>query len=86
MTFSKGESEVDFVQIDLPRRCLQLVTGKARYDYKHRINECDILDAKRISVTFRQAGYPYGGLIKAQTSDTPSILDYLHSNNSDLNG
>jgi hypothetical protein len=85
MTISKGDSEVGFVRIDLPKRCLQLVTGKARYDYKNRINECYILDAKRISITFRQAGYPYGGLIKGQACGTPSILDYMHSNNSDAN-
>ena len=74
MTYSKGDSDAmhDKVIVDLPRRCLQLVTGDARYKYKHRINVEDVLDDKRISITWRQAGDSNGGLIRGQAADTSS--------------
>lgn len=74
MTYTKGNSEAvhDTVKVNLPRRCLQLVTGDARYKYKHRINAEDVLDQKRMSVTWRQAGDSNGGLIRGQVRSGPS--------------
>ena len=66
MTYSKGNSSAihDIVKVNLPRRCLQLVTGDARYKYMHRIDAVDVLDERRMSVTWRQAGDSNGGLIR----------------------
>jgi 2OG-Fe(II) oxygenase superfamily len=74
MTYTKGNSEAvhDTVKVTLPRRCLQLVTGDARYKYKHRINAEDVVDQKRMSVTWRQAGDSNGGLIRGQVKSGPS--------------
>lgn len=44
------------VDIHLPRCCLQLVTESARYDFKHSIKEVNLLDERRVSITWRQAG------------------------------
>ena len=44
------------VQVPLPRRCLQLVAGDARWNYTHEIRKEDILDPRRMSITWRQAG------------------------------
>ena len=86
MIYSKGDSDTvnDVVTVYLPRKCLQLVTGDARYKYKHRINAEDVLDEKRISITWRQAGDSNGGLIRGQrgSSSSSSITTYLaHSCN-----
>lgn len=55
MTYTKqGESEV---AVDLPRRCLQLVTGDSRYKWKHSIKFEHLLDERRVSLTCRQAGF-----------------------------
>lgn len=66
MTYSKGNSSAvhNIVKVDLPRRCLQLVTGDARYKFMHRIDAADVLDERRMSVTWRQAGDSNGGLIR----------------------
>lgn len=39
----------------LKRRCLQVMTGKARYDYSHEIAHEDLLSERRVSVTMRQS-------------------------------
>ncbi len=44
------------IPVFLPRRCLQLVTGPARWNFMHMINSIDILDDRRVSVTWRQCG------------------------------
>jgi hypothetical protein len=43
------------VRVLLPPRCLQVLTGAARYSYTHSIAKEDILDPRRVSITFRQA-------------------------------
>jgi alkylated DNA repair dioxygenase AlkB len=43
------------VKVYLPRRCLQILTGMARYDYSHGIAHCDLLSDRRISVTMRES-------------------------------
>ena len=88
MTYSKGNSDAihDKVAVDLPRRCLQLVTGDARYKYKHRIDAEDILDEKRVSITWRQAGDSNGGLIRGQAPDasSSSIATFLSQSNTNI--
>jgi alkylated DNA repair dioxygenase AlkB len=39
----------------LPRRCLQILTGKARYDYSHGIDHAGLLSDRRVSVTMRES-------------------------------
>ena len=39
----------------LKRRCLQVLTGKARYDFSHGIEKSDILSERRVSVTMRES-------------------------------
>ena len=85
MTYSKGDSDAfhDKVVVELPRRCLQLVTGDARYKYKHRIDAEDIIDDKRISITWRQAGDSNGGLIRGQApgASSSSLATFLSQSN-----
>ena len=39
----------------LKRRCLQVLTGKARYDFSHGISNCDLLSDRRVSITMRES-------------------------------
>ncbi len=39
----------------LKRRCLQVLTGKARYDFTHGIANADLLSPRRISITMRES-------------------------------
>ena len=39
----------------LKRRCLQVLTGKARYDFSHGIAHQDLLSDRRVSVTMRES-------------------------------
>jgi alkylated DNA repair dioxygenase AlkB len=39
----------------LPRRCLQVLTGKARYDFSHGIRNEDLYTDRRVSVTMRES-------------------------------
>lgn len=51
------------VRVPLPRRCLQLVTGAARWSYTHEIRKEDVLDPRRMSITWRQSGGKKGILL-----------------------
>lgn len=44
----------------LPPRSLQLLTGRARYNYTHAISLDNLLDERRVSVTFRQSALTPG--------------------------
>jgi alkylated DNA repair dioxygenase AlkB len=59
MTYSKKEKDIEIL---LPRRCLQIVTGPSRWDYMHEIKEGAFLDdgSRRVSVTWRCAGSKKG--------------------------
>ena len=46
---------VSMARVYLPRRCLQVLTGKARYDFSHGIAHCDLLSDRRVSVTMRES-------------------------------
>ena len=39
----------------LKRRCLQIITGKSRYDFTHGITNSDLLSDRRISITMRES-------------------------------
>lgn len=39
----------------LPRRTLQILTGKARYDFSHGIKNEDLISDRRVSVTMRES-------------------------------
>lgn len=39
----------------LKRRCLQVLTGKARYDFSHGIANVDLLSDRRVSITMRES-------------------------------
>lgn len=52
---SIGSSSEQEIPIPLPRRSLQLVTGPARWKYRHSIKAEDILGERRLSVTWRRS-------------------------------
>jgi hypothetical protein len=39
----------------LKRRCLQVLTGKARYDFSHGISNPDLRSDRRVSITMRES-------------------------------
>lgn len=43
------------VRILLPPRCVQVLSKDSRYSYTHAIAKEDVLDPRRISITFRQS-------------------------------
>ena len=55
MTYTKA-STLETTSVNLPPRCLQIVSGEARWSYLHGIKAEDIIDGQRISVTWRQSG------------------------------
>ncbi|GKY92377.1 hypothetical protein MPSEU_000208600 [Mayamaea pseudoterrestris] len=62
MTFSNiaanRNNAVSEYRVLLKRRCLQIMTGKARYDFTHAIHHADLLSPRRVSVTMRRATAP----------------------------
>lgn len=82
MTYIREGNACNTVKVELPRRCLQLVTGLARFNYQHKINSEDICEEKRISITFRQS-CPKVGLIKGQApkNNNTSIAALLSNSN-----
>jgi hypothetical protein len=72
---SKGGREFD---VNLPRRCLQLVTGTARYRYKHGIKEENLFNEMRISMTFRQAGDNQKGVVGLRQRDNRTIDEFVN--------
>eukprot|EP01038_Epipyxis_sp_PR26KG_P008176 gene8176-11061_t len=66
--------------IDLPTRCLQLVTGDARWKYMHEIKEEDLLDERRVSITWRRSDSGYGkGIQELEVSKEENIISKLTS-------
>ena len=45
-------------RVPLPRRALQIQSGCVRYDYRHGIANRDLLDDRRVSITFRENRHP----------------------------
>ena len=44
----------ELYRVHLPRRSLQILTGRARYDYRHGIHNSDLSSERRISITLRE--------------------------------
>lgn len=65
-----------YVTVPLPRRCLQLVTGTARWSYTHEIRREDVLSPRRMSITWRQCGGKKGILLNEAKAgqDVSSLL------------
>ena len=62
MTFSRvndraGPSEV---RVLLPPRSLQVLSKESRYQYTHAIDLADVLDPRRVSITFRHSPLTVG--------------------------
>lgn len=49
-------------KINLPRRTLQLVTGPARWKYRHSIKAEDVLGKRRVSITWRKSQSKSAGI------------------------
>jgi alkylated DNA repair protein alkB family protein 4 len=54
MTYTHGSTGVQ-KRVRLPRRCLQVVTKDSRYAWTHGIANEDLLDERRVSLTFRSS-------------------------------
>ncbi len=65
------------IAVDLPRRSLQPVTGKARWSYMHEIKSQDVVDARRVSVTWHQSGNKRTGVADRVTDSRHSIAAVL---------
>jgi alkylated DNA repair protein alkB family protein 4 len=55
MTFKNEKLASPPVKLKLRRRTLQVLTGKARYDYSHGIQHTDLLSDRRVSITIRES-------------------------------
>lgn len=66
-----GLSEQEW-SIDLPRRTLQLVTGPARWKYRHSIKAEDVLGTRRVSVTWRKSESKTAGIRHQSTGGSLS--------------
>lgn len=52
----------------LPRRCLQILTGTARYDFAHGIAHADLVSDRRLSVTMRESPLTASSKMTATTA------------------
>jgi len=59
MTY-RHEKTGEEVRVRLPRRSLQVVSKESRYDWTHEIRKVDVLDKRRVSITFRGNGQTKG--------------------------
>jgi alkylated DNA repair protein alkB family protein 8 len=48
------QNALEVVYVPFPRRSLLLMTREARYEWKHGIPNEELMDNKRISITFRE--------------------------------
>ena len=58
MTFTptdKGNQNIKPVKVLLEPGSLQILTGKARYNYTHGIEKIDLLSERRVSITMRES-------------------------------
>jgi alkylated DNA repair dioxygenase AlkB len=55
MTFRNERIPGEEKRVLLRRRTLQVLTGKARYDYSHGICNEDLLSDRRVSITMRES-------------------------------
>jgi alkylated DNA repair protein alkB family protein 4 len=76
MTFQFPDG-TESVAVPLPRRCLQLVTGAARWSYMHCIKAEDLFDERRVSITWRQSGAKRTGIRPLPVSKPNGIASTL---------
>ena len=81
MNYSKPGTNVS-VSVDLPRRCVQLISGPARWEFMHSIKMEDLIDERRVSVTWRSSGSKVSGVLPLPT--THSIAFQLKNQNAML--
>lgn len=74
------------VSVPLPRRCLQLVTGPARWSYTHEIRKEDVLSPRRMSITWRQSGGKKGILLTEAKAGRDISSQLLRQGARDSNG
>ncbi|CAM6129207.1 unnamed protein product [Calypogeia fissa] len=55
MTYARELGLKEAFRVKLAPRSLQILTGESRYSYTHGIQRNDILDPRRVSMTFRQS-------------------------------
>ena len=60
------------VDVTLPRRTLQIIAGKARFDWAHEIPNNLMENSRRVSITMRQSGAKFGVEIRAPVSSKAS--------------
>ena len=77
MMHHTSSEEVRSIDVELPRRALQIVSGPARFNYEHSIPNDLLGDERRVSITFRMAGDRRKGVVGAEATDTPSIDKFL---------
>jgi len=73
MRYKNNDNGNDII-VELPRRTLQIVTGEARWNFKHAIFASDIADEKRISLTFRS---PFLRLKNDECNDNKKITQWF---------
>ncbi|CAE8601923.1 unnamed protein product, partial [Polarella glacialis] len=47
----------EVIQVELPRRSLQVQSRRVRYDFQHGIPPAGLLSSRRVSITFRQNAF-----------------------------
>jgi alkylated DNA repair dioxygenase AlkB len=57
----------------LPRRCLQILTGTARYDFAHGIGHADLVSDRRLSVTMRESPLTASSKMTATTTTISKV-------------
>ncbi|MCO5561098.1 hypothetical protein L7F22_014719 [Adiantum nelumboides] len=55
MTYERERGPRESYKVLLRRRCIQVLTGESRYNFTHSIHNDDLLDPRRVSMTFRQS-------------------------------
>ncbi|KAI5084496.1 hypothetical protein GOP47_0000665 [Adiantum capillus-veneris] len=55
MTYERERGPRESYKVLLRRRCIQVLTGESRYNFTHSIRNDDLLDPRRVSMTFRQS-------------------------------
>ena len=77
-----------YVDVRLPPRTLQIVSGRSRFYYEHSIPNDLLSTERRVSLTFRSARSKHGVGIRgggasyaAGTNGTKAITEYITANN-----
>jgi alkylated DNA repair protein alkB family protein 4 len=75
----------EIYRVSLPNRCLQVLTGPARYNYTHAIANVDLQSNRRVSITLRESPLSAGGsttsTMTASKRATPKIDTIFGSKN-----